>query len=215
MMSVMQAGGFLMWVILLCSMAALAVIIERAFTLRPSKIIPSTLTEKVEHLVAAPSANNIMRLTEHSPLGRIYATALRYHQLNPMALRERVQDAGRHAIHELERYLSTLGTIALIAPLLGLLGTVLGMIDIFSHIMDQGVGQAQVLAGGIGTALLTTAAGLMVAIPSTAAHRYFERRIANLTIELEQQSERFVEAIERHRHVGEVRGESAFVGERA
>ncbi len=132
-----------------------------------------------------------------------------------MALRERVQDAGRHAIHELERYLSTLGTVALIAPLLGLLGTVLGMIDIFSHIMDQGVGQAQVLAGGIGTALLTTAAGLMVAIPSTAAHRYFERRIANLTIELEQQSERFVEAIERHRHVGEVRGESAFVGERA
>lgn len=214
MIQIMQAGGFLMWIILLCSMAALAIIIERACALRAIKVLPPTLTDKVEQLVAMPTAQHIMKLTQHSPLGRVYATALRYHQLNPMALRERVQDAGRHVIHELERYLSTLGTIALIAPLLGLLGTVIGMIDIFSHIVDQGIGQAQLLAGGIGTALLTTAAGLMVAIPSTAAHRYFERRVDNLTIELEQSAERFVEAIERHRHTHDSR-EPAWVGERA
>jgi biopolymer transport protein ExbB len=188
---------------------------ERVWALRPYKIVPRTLTDKVEQLVAMPTANNIQRLSEHSPLGRIYACALRYHQLNPMALRERVQDAGRHAIHELERYLSTLGTIALIAPLLGLLGTVLGMINIFSHIMDQGVGQAQVLAGGIGTALLTTAAGLMVAIPTMAAHRYLERRVSNLTIILEQQSERFVEAIERDRYTADPKTDSVLMGERA
>jgi biopolymer transport protein ExbB len=110
---------------------------------------------------------------------------------------ERVQDAGRHVVHDLEKYLSGLGTIAMITPLLGLLGTVIGMIDVFSHIMLQGVGQSQALAGGIGTALLTTAAGLLVAIPTLVAHRYFERELENLSVDLEQQAGQFLDAIRR------------------
>jgi biopolymer transport protein ExbB len=132
-----------------------------------------------------------------SPLAKILATALKHSGSDMYLITERVQDAGRHVLHDLEKYLSALGTIATITPLLGLLGTVVGMIDVFSNIMLQGVGQSQALSGGIATALLTTAAGLLVAIPSLIAHRYFERQLENISVQLEEQTSVFLDAIRR------------------
>lgn len=197
MLGLFTAGGALMWPILLCSVISLTLICERNWSLRVQKIIPENTLNHALSLLNHLDKAKLESLSRASPLGKILATALKHSGSDMYLITERVEDAGRHAIHELEKYLSALGTIATITPLLGLLGTVVGMIDVFSNIMLQGVGQSQALAGGIATALLTTAAGLLVAIPSLIAHRYFARQLENLSVEMEQQTATLLDAIRR------------------
>lgn len=197
MLGIFSAGGALMWPILLCSIIALTIICERYSALRHRRIIPENSLTQAMALMNQMDKSKLEQMARSSLMGRILATAIKHGAADMFVISDRVQDAGRHAVHEMEKYLSGLGTIAAITPLLGLLGTVIGMIDVFSNIMMQGVGQSQALAGGIAVALLTTASGLLVAIPSLVAHRYFERQVENLSIELEQQSALFLEALRR------------------
>ena len=179
MLELVTAGGWLMVFILLSSVVAAAICIERLYTLNPKKIAPPHLLASVWKQLKAGEmdANRLRILRQSSPLGRILAAGLgnAYHGRDVM--RESIQEAASHVIHELERYLNTLGTIAAVAPLLGLLGTVVGMIKVFAEIMAQGTGNASALAGGISEALITTAAGLSVAIPALVMHRYLTARI--------------------------------------
>ncbi|MEM9301102.1 MAG: MotA/TolQ/ExbB proton channel family protein [Pseudomonadota bacterium] len=184
--------------ILLCSAIALGITLERFWTLRPKSVIPADLGDQVRSWAVSKKLDNkhIDALAENSPLGRILAAALRNRKRSREIIKEAVEDTGRHVVHELERYLNALGTIAGITPLLGLLGTVIGMIKVFSAIMAFGVGDANQLAGGISQALITTAAGLSVAIPAFFFHRYFQARVARLVVEMEQQAIALVDALD-------------------
>ena len=197
MLELVTAGGWLMVFILLSSVVAAAICIERLYTLNPKKIAPPHLLAAVWKQLKAGEmdANRLRILRQSSPLGRILAAGLgnAYHGRDVM--RESIQEAASHVIHELERYLNTLGTIAAVAPLLGLLGTVVGMIKVFAEIMAQGTGNASALAGGISEALITTAAGLSVAIPALVMHRYLTGRIDGIVIELEQETIKLVDAL--------------------
>ncbi|MCG8379459.1 MAG: MotA/TolQ/ExbB proton channel family protein, partial [Proteobacteria bacterium] len=173
MLELIKAGGLLMWPIILCSIIAMAIIAERFWSLRQSKIAPRNLVarvwqwEKVGHL----DAKRIQDLRASSPLGMILAAGLVNRKHSREIMKESIEEVGRHVAHELERFLNTLGTIASISPLLGLLGTVIGMIKVFTVITAHGVGDPSVLSEGISEALITTAAGLSVAIPSLMFHR--------------------------------------------
>ncbi len=197
MLELLTAGGWLMVLIVLCSVVALAICIERIYTLNPRKIAPPHLLATVWKQLKAGEmdAARLKTLKQSSPLGRILAAGLAnaYHGRDVM--KESIQEAAQHVIHDLERYLNTLGTIAAVAPLLGLLGTVMGMIRVFAEIMAQGTGNASVLAGGISEALITTAAGLTVAIPALAMHRYFIGKIDGIVVELEQETIKLVDAL--------------------
>ena len=197
----MQAGGWLMWPIVACSVFATALIIDRALTLRRSRIMPENLVTRIWHLHRAGklSAERIREIRHGSPLGRMLAAGLVNRNHSREVMKEALSDAGRHVVADLERYLNALGTIAAVSPLLGLLGTVVGMIKMFSVIMNAGVGNPSLLAGGISTALLTTAAGLFVAIPTLLAHRFFEGRVDRLAIEMEAQALRLVEVMKGER----------------
>ena len=197
MLEVFIAGGWLMWPILLCSIVGLAICVERFYTLNPRKIAPPHLLATVWKQLKAGEldAERLRHLKKASPLGRILAAGLgnAYHGRDVM--KESIQEAAGHVIHDLERYLNTLGTIAAVSPLLGLLGTVFGMITVFAEIMAQGTGNASALAGGISQALITTAAGLTVAIPALVMHRYFVGRIDGIVVELEQETIKLVDAL--------------------
>ncbi|MEJ2531515.1 MAG: MotA/TolQ/ExbB proton channel family protein [Halioglobus sp.] len=197
MLELLTAGGWLMVLIVLSSIVALAICIERLYTLNAKKIAPPHLLATVWKQLKAGEmdAARLRTLKQSSPLGRILAAGLgnAYHGRDVM--KESIQEAAAHVIHDLERYLNTLGTIAAIAPLLGLLGTVVGMIKVFAEIMAQGTGNASVLAGGISEALITTAAGLTVAIPALAMHRYFVGKIDAIVVELEQETIKLVDAL--------------------
>ncbi len=186
-----------MVLILLCSVVVLAICIERLYILNPRKIAPPHLLATVWKQLKAGEmdAARLKNLKQSSPLGRILAAGLAnaYHGRDVM--KESIQEAAAHVIHDLERYLNTLGTIAAVAPLLGLLGTVIGMIKVFAEIMAQGTGNASALAGGISEALITTAAGLTVAIPALVMHRYFIGRIDGIVVELEQETIKLVDAL--------------------
>jgi biopolymer transport protein ExbB len=196
-LEVFIAGGWLMWPILLCSIVGLAICVERFYTLNPKKIAPPHLLATVWKQLKAGEldAERLRNLKKASPLGRILAAGLgnAYHGRDVM--KESIQEAAGHVIHDLERYLNTLGTIAAVSPLLGLLGTVFGMITVFAEIMAQGTGNASALAGGISQALITTAAGLTVAIPALVMHRYFVGRIDGIVVELEQETIKLVDAL--------------------
>jgi len=198
-LEIILAGGWLMAPILLCSTLAAAIIIERFWTLRKSKVTPDGLANTVEDWAARHRLDlrHITQLREESPLGRVYAAALTNRTRSREIIKEAVEDTGRHVVHDLERFLNTLGTIAGISPLLGLLGTVIGMIKVFSAIMVSGVGDAQVLAGGISQALITTASGLTVAIPSYFFYRYFRGRVAEYVITMEEKAIKLIDCIER------------------
>jgi biopolymer transport protein ExbB len=198
-LEIILAGGWLMVPILLCSTLAVAIIIERFWTLRNSKVLPGGLSGTVEDWAARHELDgrHIEQLRRESPLGRIYAAALVNRQRSREVIKEAVEDTGRHVVHDLERFLNTLGTIAGISPLLGLLGTVVGMIKVFSAIMISGVGDANVLAGGISQALITTAAGLTVAIPSYFFYRFFRGMVAEYVISMEEKAIRLIDCIER------------------
>ncbi len=197
MLELLVAGGWVMVLIVLSSVVALAICIERLYTLNPRKIAPPHLLATVWKQLKRGEldAEKLRNLKQSSHLGRILAAGLgnAYHGRDVM--KESIQEAASHVIHDLERYLNTLGTIAAVAPLLGLLGTVLGMIKVFAEIMTQGTGNASALAGGISEALITTAAGLTVAIPALVMHRYFTGRIDAIVVELEQETIKLVDAL--------------------
>ncbi|MFU8763254.1 MAG: MotA/TolQ/ExbB proton channel family protein [Haliea sp.] len=197
MLELVTAGGWLMVLILLCSVVALAICIERLYTLNPKKISPPHLLATVWKQLKAGEldSSRLRNLRQSSPLGRILAAGLANASHGRDVMKESIQDAASHVVHELERYLNTLGTIAAIAPLLGLLGTVVGMIKVFAQIMAQGTGNASALAGGISEALITTAAGLVVAIPALTMHRYFTGRIDAIVVGLEQETIKLMDAL--------------------
>ena len=201
----MYAGGWLMWPILACSVIATAIVIERAVTLRRSRIMPDNLVSRIWQLHRQDqlSDKRIDEIRDGSPLGRMLAAGLINRAHSREVMKESIGDTGRQVVAELERYLNTLGTIAAVTPLLGLLGTVFGMIDIFGVIMEAGTGNAAVLAGGISKALVTTAAGLSVAIPTLMFHRFFDSKVGKLAIDMEEQALRLVEVMKGEREEGE------------
>ncbi|WP_416140295.1 MotA/TolQ/ExbB proton channel family protein [Halomonas sp. HK25] len=213
MMEALIAGGWLMLPLLGCSLLATVIIIERFWTLRAGRIAPPGLGQEVCNLVARGQIN-LFWLESHSPLGGVLAAGMRNARLGHEQVRARLQEAGTAVIHDMERFLSPLGTIAAIAPLIGLLGTVVGMIEVFSVLVaGDGASRTADLAGGISRALVTTAAGLTVAIPALMFHRYFLRRIEDITVRMEEQSGQVVEFLahyggeltlaERHEPTGE------------
>ncbi len=189
------AGGWVMLPILLCS--ALAIGIERLWALRRAQVIPPNLVERIPDLARSGElqSSQLQALREDSALGRVLAAAMGNRDDDWAVKREHIQEAGRHVVHEMERYLNTLGTIAAITPLLGLLGTVIGMIKVFTAITASGVGDPQALSGGISEALLTTAAGLSVAIPALILYRHLRGRIDELVVGMEAQAIRLLEML--------------------
>lgn len=210
MFELVRAGGLMMAPIILCSIIAIAIVIERFWTLDPARIAPrnalADLWQKLRHNQL--DAAQLRELRMSSPLGQILAAGLVSAKSGRAVMTESIEQAAAHVVHDLERYLSTLGTIAAITPLLGLLGTVFGMIEVFSEIMQVGTGNANALAGGISKALITTAAGLSVGIPSLAFYRMFVRRVEGLVVELERESIKLVDALHSNRSV-EIRGSTA------
>ncbi|MEN1727762.1 MAG: MotA/TolQ/ExbB proton channel family protein [Pseudomonadota bacterium] len=199
MLEIMLAGGWLMLPIILCSVIAVAIIIERFLALRSARVMPSAIPGQVRRWAQQHEldAKHIEQLRRSSPLGRVLSAALDNRDRAREVIKEAVEDTGRHVVHELERFLNTLGTIAGMAPLLGLLGTVVGMIKVFSTIMVQGVGDPNELAGGISEALITTAAGLTVAIPAYFFYRYFRGRVRAYVLEMEQEALTLMATIEQ------------------
>lgn len=197
MFEILNAGGWLIWPILACSVVALAIIAERFWALKTGSVAPPSLLEQIRGLIERRELSNerISVIHNSSPLGRVLAAGLVNANKHRVMMKESIEEAGRHASHDLERNLTTLGTIASITPLLGLLGTVIGMIKVFSAINSSGVGDAQVLAGGISEALITTAAGLAVGIPSLMFYRYFRGRVNSLTVGMEEQALQLVNLV--------------------
>lgn len=197
MFELIKAGGWVMWPLILCSIAALAIIAERLWTLQKKSVMPPALLGQVQQWLERKELDDsrLTLLRESSPLGRVLAAGLANRQHSHEVLKEAIEDAGRHMLPELERYLNTLGTIAAIAPFLGLLGTVLGMIQMFGGIGSQGLGDPSIVASGISQALVATAAGLAVAIPSLMFYRYLRGRVDELTVDLEQEALKLVEIL--------------------
>lgn len=197
MLDFIKSGGFFVWPLLLCSIIAMAIIIERFWALRRNKVAPRNLLSDILGMLREDrlTVEKIRSLQSEVGLGSIFAAGLLNSKHGRNVMKESVQEAASHAIHELEKFMNTLGTIAAIAPLLGLLGTVVGMIKVFSVLMSEGAGNTALLAGGISEALLTTAAGLGVAIPALIFHRFFSRRIDELVVTMEQQATKLVEVI--------------------
>ena len=190
-----------MWPILVCSVLALASIVERCWSLRRSVVAPKDLMSHIQGMTLGDRLTNeqIDAVRETSALGQILAAGLSRQTQQAFLIKDAIEEAGGHVVHELERYLNALGTIAATTPLLGLLGTVIGMIKVFSAITAVGVGDPQVLAGGISEALITTAAGLSVGIPSLMFHRYFLGKVNELTVAMEQDALRFMEVLQSGR----------------
>lgn len=203
MWELVKAGGIMMLPIILCSIVAVGIIAERLWTLRPSRIAPPHLLGQVWRWIKDKQLTNskLKELRANSPLGQILAAGLANSKHGREVMKECIEEAAARVIHDLERYLNALGTIAGIAPLLGLLGTVLGMIEIFGSFMGSGMANASQLAGGISTALITTAAGLFVAIPSLFFHRYLQRRVDELVVGMEQEAIKLVEVLQGDREV--------------
>ena len=197
MFELVQSGGWLMVPILLCSMIAFAIIVERSWSLQNRKICPNDLVATIWKLEKQNqlNASEIARLREESPLGKILAAGLVNLRHDREVMKESIEESGRQVVNELERYLNTLGTIASITPLLGLLGTVIGMIKVFAAITTAGVGDPAVLAGGISEALITTATGLSIAIPSLIFYRHFRGKVEGLVCIMEAESIKMVEVL--------------------
>jgi biopolymer transport protein ExbB len=204
MLEIVQAGGWMMWPIIACSVVAVAIILERLWTLQENRVLPPSVGNHVSELIHQNQldAKQIQQVHQSSPIGQVLAVGLAYRHAPRDVLKEVVEDAGRHVVHDLERYLSPLGTIAAISPLLGLLGTVSGMIRSFTAITANGVPNAALLASGISEALVATAAGLTVAIPSLIAYRYLRGRVDGLVVKIEKESIRFIEALLHQQRAG-------------
>ena len=198
MLELIKAGGLVMVPILLLGVLALAIIIERFWSLRSKEVLPPGLGTEVREWARGRQLDpqHIEVLRRNSPLGEVLAAALDVRYRPRELIKERVEDVGRHVAHHMERFLNTLGTIASVSPLLGLLGTVFGMIQMFLKILTTGVGDVNQLAGGIGQALISTAGGLCVAIPAVMFHRYFRGRIAGYVIEMEKSAIALLDTID-------------------
>ena len=201
MFELISSGGWLMVPIILCSVISVAIIIERLWTLKKDNVAPTDLVVDIEQLLEQHqiAEDRLEELERSSYLGRILVAGLCVSNQTSAEIRRSIEEAGRHVVHELEKYLNALGTIAAITPLLGLLGTVIGMIKVFAAITAVGVGNPQILAGGISEALITTAAGLSVGIPSLMFHRYFKGKINELIVDMEQHALRLLNLMERSR----------------
>lgn len=199
MMEFFQAGGWLMVPIVLSSILAMAIIMERSLSLRTMRIVPAKAIQQAQKLAKTdnPPSKVISALSQGSLLGQVLATVLENRHLPRHVIKENVEEAGRHAVHAMERYMTALGTIAAITPLMGLLGTVLGMIQVFGVITEIGVGNPTDLAGGISQALITTAAGISVAIISLIFHRYFKAKIDDYIMIMEKEAISLIEIVNR------------------
>lgn len=197
MLDLLKPGGMVMFPLLLCSVLALAIIIERFWTLRVSRLAPKDLVNELWGWIKRKELNSkkLRELKDAAPIGRILAAGLVNAKHGREIMKESIQDEASHVVHEMERFLTTLGSVAAIAPLLGLLGTVVGMIKVFSQLQLEGAGNAAALADGISEALITTAAGLTVAIPALIFHRYFTRRVDEIVVDMEQDALRLVEIV--------------------
>jgi biopolymer transport protein ExbB len=198
MFEIVKAGGIMMGPIVLASIVAAAIFLERLWTLQSKRVLPAELTQKVWRWVEQRQIQDkhIAALQQNSPLGKILAAGLMNRNRDRTVIRESIEDTGRHVVHELERFIGTLGTIASLTPLMGLLGTVLGMIRTFNAITTAGIGNPASLAGGIAEALITTAAGLTVAIPALLAYKYLRARVQALVVQMEKEAMKLVETIE-------------------
>jgi biopolymer transport protein ExbB len=204
-LELIRSGGWIMWPLLLCSVTAVAIIAERFWSLRPSRVVPPQLVARVWHWQSQGQLDNqhLGELRAGSPLGRVLAAGLVNLHHEREVMKESIEEAGRQVVLELERFLNTLGTIASITPLLGLLGTVIGMIKVFATITSAGLGDPSELAGGISEALITTATGLSIAIPSLMFYRYFRGRVDELVVRMEEEALKLVEVIHGEREPGE------------
>ena len=198
MLELIKAGGWVMVPLLLLAVLATAIIIERFWSLRRKEVLPPGLGEEVREWARGRQLDpaHIDVLRRNSPLGELLAAALDVRYRPRELIKERVEDVGRHVMHQLERFMNTLGSIASVGPLLGLLGTVIGMIEMFLKILTTGVGDVNQLAGGIGKALICTATGLVVAIPALMFHRYFRGVIAGYVVEMEKQAISLLDTID-------------------
>lgn len=198
MWEIVRAGGPFMWPIVLASIGAAAIILERLWTLQEKRVLPRDLTQRVWQLVEANQVNEkvIAALEQNSPLGKVLAAGLANRHRSREIMMERLEDAGRHVVHDLERFLNTLGTIASISPLLGLLGTVTGIIKAFNALEAGAAGDPRMLSGGIAEALIATAAGLCVAIPALIGYRYLRGRVEGFVIEMEKDAIKLADALE-------------------
>ncbi|WP_156302893.1 MotA/TolQ/ExbB proton channel family protein [Methylogaea oryzae] len=205
MWEIIKAGGWVMWPLIGCSVAAMGIVGERLWTLRRERVLPPALLSQVWGMYRQKQLTgaNLRQLKAGSPLGMILAAGLANYRHGRDIMKESLEDAGRQVAHELERYLGMLGTIALVSPLTGLLGTVFGMIHVFSAISHGNSANPTVLASGIAEALITTAAGLAVAIPATLFHRYLVGRVEDLIIDMEDEALKLVEMIHGEREDGE------------
>lgn len=200
MFSIIQAAGWPIWFLLLASIISVALIIERATTLRRPKIVPAGLLQSAAAEVRNGAVNEdyLNKLEAESPLGRVFAAGLRNVRSSRDVMKEAIEEAGRGVAHELERFLTTLGTIASISPLMGLFGTVVGMIEIFGS-ATAGGNNPQQLAHGISVALYNTGFGLLIAIPSMIAYRHFRATVDSFLVEMEQQAVKLVELVHGER----------------
>jgi biopolymer transport protein ExbB len=200
---IIVAGGWLMIPIIICSIITIAITIERFWALNPSKIAPRNQLGQVWNWIQTNQMDGekLKELRRSSALGRILAAGLSNSRHGREVMKDSIEEAASQVIHEMERFLTILGTVATVSPLLGLLGTVFGMITVFNEIMLQGTGNAGVLAGGISQALITTAAGLCVAIPAMISHRFFLRRMDTLVVTMEQEAIKLVDALHSERRV--------------
>jgi biopolymer transport protein ExbB len=197
MLDIVITGGWLMLPILLCSVVVGAICLERWWTLRREEVIPAELLSQLQSTQAWSNDNKVLaELAVASPLGYVIAAGLNGIDLQAEAFQRVMQSTIDNVAHELERYLTLVGIIASITPLMGILGTVFGMIDVFSTLVSAGQGDAKVLAGGISTALVTSAAGLSVAIPALIAHRFFLRKVDELILEIDSISQRFFDRLQ-------------------
>lgn len=201
MFEIIKSGGWMMWPIVLASIAATAIIAERLWSLQRRFVAPIGLMPQIQQWLGTGNLDGarVAEIRESSALGRVLAAALVNRNHSREVIKEAVEDAGRHVLPELDRYLNTLGTIAGIAPFLGLLGTVLGMIRMFAGLGAHGVGDPSLIASGISQALVTTAAGLAVAIPSLIFYRYFRGRVNELVTDMEHDAVRLIETLHGQR----------------
>ena len=201
MLEIVQSGGWLMVPILLCSVIAAAICVERLWSLQRSRITPKNLLAQIWSAVKTEEldTHKLRDLRANSPMGQVLAAGVANAKRGRDVMKEAMEETASQVSHDMERYLTSLGIIASISPLLGLLGTVVGMIKVFTALMLEGAGNANVLAGGISQALITTAAGLSVAIPALMFHRFFLRRIDELMITMEQEASKLVDILQGDR----------------
>ena len=200
MLDIIEAAGWPIWPLILASVLAVAIIIERAYTLRSQEIVPANLLVETirEYEARGVTLELLAKLNDHSPLGRVFATALKNSGNSREVMKESIEESGRAVTQDLDRFLTSLGTIASMSPLLGLLGTVVGMIEIFGAQTATGTNPGQ-LAHGISIALYNTAFGLIVAIPAMIFYRYFRAKVEKLVVDMEQQAIKLVEIVHGER----------------